>query len=186
MKLKKTASLAIAVGAICISTFPFSVAAKEVSQDSAAFPFNIENVLQENSIESRSASITHHGVLDGMTRERTLPKNFCDLAMGPYTATMKRIGPNNLYTNFYFLPDENNELFVSFTINASSASSFYVGVYDMVTGSTKEQYFSIDSQISDAARFSYLKPGRGYAVYFRADGSTMNGVAEVYYPSTKN
>ena len=127
-------------------------------------------------------------VLNGQARGTSLPSQYYDLSIHNYSAQMVKIGNSRLYTNKYFDPDENNEIYVNFTVYSQATGTLRVGIYNMDKGSEAHQDFTFTDATADTIWFSNLTSGNRYAVYFQSvyNGTNtvyMNGTAQVFYPS---
>lgn len=127
-------------------------------------------------------------VLNGMQRELSLPKEYWDLESSDYDATLKQVGRDHLYTNYYFYPDSNGKLRVDVNAKAEGGGKLIVGIYNITDKyNATSTSFDIDAVgISKSVTFSNMDTNDYYAVYFCSDYNGFNvvyitGTAVVYH-----
>lgn len=175
---------------ICISaSMMVTLAATTVSAETNDLSPSVEFV---DSITYNEPSV-YNDHLNGNMRSLSLPTAFHDLSEYDYWATLDEVKLHWLYTNYYFKPNDDSEIYVQYTIYSDTGrpTQMKIGMYDLdtekmvVTWTSKES--TLDG-VTGSVRFYNLNKDHRYAVAFTAvyDGmshDSVHGNAEVSHKS---
>lgn len=122
---------------------------------------------------------SHMNALNGMQRSTSKPKQYWNLDAGNYGATLTQVGNAYLYTNYYFHPNNDGEIYTRVQASAQGLGQLRVGIYNITENYDAAHWtYEIDATgIDETVRFYNLDTNDHYAVYF---SSVYNGYHVVY------
>ena len=125
-----------------------------------------------------------------VSRSLSKPTEFWDLSIRDYNGTLSVVGISWLYSNYYFSPNSENKINVTYTIYSDSGrpTQMIVGLYDITesrqtSASWTSQGSTLDG-ITESFNFINLNADHYYAITFCAkfDGlsrDTVHGTATI-------
>lgn len=107
-----------------------------------------------------------------ITRETSRPTKYWELRNNPYSGKIEYLTKSTLYTNYYFFPNENGVLFVSYNFRSETGApvALRIRLYDMYQNKFVNSYESdYVSRGSGVMYFSGLVTNRTYCIAFECD-----------------
>lgn len=119
------------------------------------------------------------------TRGTSLPSSEWKLSEESYDADLKVVGKAWLYTNYYFYPNGEGKINVSYNVTAdTSTTDLYIGLYDLTKRELVVEHGPVEVRTTGkdySVGFYNLVPSHKYAVCFRAHPSSLTGSATIYH-----
>lgn len=141
-------------------------------------------------IEEVAIDVSLEDAISGVSRSLSKPTEFWDLSRRNYSGRLDVVGIDRLYSNYYFSPNANNKINVTYTIYSDTgrATKMVVGLYDITDNrQTSAKWTSNGATregITESFNFINLNPEHHYAITFQAvfDGisrDTVHGTATI-------
>lgn len=146
--------------------------------------------IEPAEVEEATLKGPFENVISGVSRTLSKPREFWDLSRRDYKGTLEVVGVDRLYSNYYFSPNSDNKINVTFTIYSDSGrpTQMVIGLYDITenrqtSASWTSQGSTLDG-ITESFNFINLNPSHYYAITFQAkfDGfsrDTVHGTATI-------
>lgn len=149
-------------------------------------------VLATNSYTESAIAISHvdcitgesfDDTLNGNMRGLNIPTQFWDLGDANYNADLEYLNVNWVYTNYYFEPNLDGELYVTYTIFSDTGrpTQLAVGLYDLDDQRMETTWTSSGSTrdgITEGFKFINMDISHRYAIAFTAvyDGLSHDSI----------
>lgn len=158
------------------------------TSSTVAFAAEHSRVLPEAaSAEISETLFSNNGTISASfseeTRSTSLPTKFWSLPKTNYSADLQIVGRNWLYTNYYYHPNGDGEIYVYYDVRADKSTTvLYIGLYDLTKGKLVVEFVVDDVRTSGKTGGMYfynLIQSHNYAVCFRAHPSSLHGSAVI-------
>ena len=149
-----------------------------------------EPCTEQADVEEFALEGPFEDIISGTSRDLSVPDEFWDLSRQDYKGTLTVVGIDQLYSNYYFSPNSDNKINVTYTIYSDTGrpTSMIIGLYDVTerrqTSASWTSKGATRDGITESFNFINLNPSHYYAITFTAyfDGisrDTVHGTATI-------